>query len=846
MILYEQLYGKVRRCRNFIFFKPDLIHFRSGFFISESYSGLTLMIRFDHIRLKPRLLITMSPTFRVFLCIALVLSVLFVIQASPPTARKLDQSSKDVWFKEGERLTKLALYDSANVWFAKAAEIFQEEQKWDRVVACRNFIGDNERRMARYDLAFAILDSTLKLGEKKLGRVHADVAGTINKLGLYYRNKGDYDNALASFEEALKIRLRTLPTTHEDLGWSYNNLGMIEHQQGHFHRAITYFTKARDVFVSNGVGSQWSVAVAGNNIGTSYMGLGDDMNALSNFMQSLGIRKSIYGSNHLSLSQSYVNIANVYSRIGDFSKAEQYSLEALRIRLPLLGESHPDVAKIYYNLGVMNRRRDEYEEAIHYLTKAMGIYTKSLGFYHLDVARTWDELGESFLNQRHFDQAIDAFRRSLSIWDKIDSTHYRRAYNYRNIARVYEQWEQFDAARNNFEQALYIRRSKFGEKHPEVAEILLDLCHLSIHGGNYKNAKELNRQARISLHIDSNMPQSPEEQKLAIWCFLLAGDLELIGRPNVNQLELAFTEYRKASDLSLERREILLDENSQIFWSEIWHSAFAKGLAASNKLFEVTGNSKWIIEAFNLMEKSRSYLLTKYIGETRLIRSKVGEDSLVQHEVELRNSIGRLWSKIQGSGSFEKASPEDRSKLLSLESTLQAIRQQLKLAHPEYHQAVFGSVEFDSSKTSEYLRSQNLAVIGFFWSDTAVYVQLVSPTEFRIQVLGLTHSFLSSLNRFRIATQTSDVGSVQAAADSIAQVLLPVLNPVLRYRNLVVIPDGPLTILPFEILRSNESNSYMIESHAISYAYSINSIVRQFHPLSGDLEEVLGIAPFSK
>jgi len=110
--------------------------------------------------------------------------------------------------------------------------------------AAYNSIGLAYEDKGEYDRAIGYYQKALKIGIKKLGPEHPNVAIQYNNIGSAYKHKGEYDRAIGCYQKALKIDLKKLGPEHPDTAIDYNNIGSAYRSKGEYDRAIGSFQKA--------------------------------------------------------------------------------------------------------------------------------------------------------------------------------------------------------------------------------------------------------------------------------------------------------------------------------------------------------------------------------------------------------------------------------------------------------------------------------------------------------------------------------------------------------------------------------------------------------------------------
>lgn len=239
--------------------------------------------------------------------------------------------------------------------------------------AVRSAIGDAYVGLGRYPEAELQLQTALAIQRRIHGGDHADVASSLNALGVLLHAKGDYAGAQECFVQALAMRERLFGREHSDVAQNLNNLAVVLRLQG------------------------------------------DDVQAESLLRQALAIRRRLYGDEHLVIAETLNNLANVLLNRRDYAAAEPLCREVLSIRRKLLADEHPQVAQAIHNLGVLLSKEGRYAEAEPLLRRSIILYRKQLGSDHPELAGGLFNLGELLFRAGDAGSAEPFFRECLAI-----------------------------------------------------------------------------------------------------------------------------------------------------------------------------------------------------------------------------------------------------------------------------------------------------------------------------------------------------------------------------------------------------------------------------------------------
>src|SRR4029453_17217971 len=93
-------------------------------------------------------------------------------------------------------------------------------------------MGPPYRRLAEYDKAQQLLEQALASGTRVFGPEHAQVAETLDYLGVVLADRGDYGGAGQRLEQALAMRRKVLGPAHPEVAVTLAELGRVYQDQG--------------------------------------------------------------------------------------------------------------------------------------------------------------------------------------------------------------------------------------------------------------------------------------------------------------------------------------------------------------------------------------------------------------------------------------------------------------------------------------------------------------------------------------------------------------------------------------------------------------------------------------
>jgi CHAT domain-containing protein/tetratricopeptide (TPR) repeat protein len=284
----------------------------------------------------------------------------------------------------------------------------------------------------------------------------------------------------------------------EALAQDTNELAALNEQVEEFYQAGKY-TKATQVakqslaLAERQLGPDHPlVGTALNNLARLYGGQGRYVEAEPLYQRSLAIREKALGPEHPDVAQSLNNLAQLYDTQGRYAEAEPLQKRGLAIREKTLGHEHLDVAESLNALGLLYAAQGRYAEAEPLCKRGLAIREKALGPEHPDVAQSLNNLATLYYIQGRYAEAEPVYRRGLTIQENaLGSDHLNVSASLNNLAVLYDGLGRYAEAEPLYQRSLAIREKALGPEHPVVAQSLNNLAGVHRAQGRYADAERL-------------------------------------------------------------------------------------------------------------------------------------------------------------------------------------------------------------------------------------------------------------------------------------------------------------------------------------------------------------------
>lgn len=310
--------------------------------------------------------------------------------------------------------------------------------------------------------AIPLAEQSLRTTRAAKGEDHLETAARLDWLARLYMSVSRHDEVEPLRRRSLEIKTRLLPADDPQTAESMNDLASLFQVQGRFAEAEIMMQGAFEIY----------------------------QKALSEGDSKLtqGLR---------ALAASYNNLAFRYSRRGRFSEEERFYNRAIELTEQALGPSHAETAIGLGNLAAVLHKRGRPAEAELLMKRALAIYERQtdskilLAGQLLALANLcWDQ-GRLAEAEAHYQRALDV----RAIGRRSGRADVARILN--SLGALYRDQGRLADAEPLIMEALKIRQNKLLPDDPAIAESLTSLALLKKDQGHLAEAERLLQRALV-------------------------------------------------------------------------------------------------------------------------------------------------------------------------------------------------------------------------------------------------------------------------------------------------------------------------------------------------------------
>lgn len=682
--------------------------------------------------------------------------------------------------------------------------------------------------------AYALGDSLVSVGDYSGARTQYEIAihyfqingvqdsllETIGKVGRTFSSERDYSGLIMYVEPAISGLVPANEKTSYSLAYLYNLLGFAKKKLLQYAAALEAYENALRIFEQN-------------------------------------------KANGPNVAYTYRQAAQIYMRRLDYAKTTDYLKRGLKSDSTNAFES-----TFYTHLAMAEQFLDNKDQALEYYKKAM-----QLPFKHLNEKAATLTVGASiYVKKGVLDTARILCREALAIFSKEEGSWASKLEIYLSLAKIAAKQGKETEANQYFQKALE-QSDEYPVKKRETAGLYADWGKFHLDHGNLDQALSYFQKALIQVipNLNStNLNISPSIESLypepwIMTAAALKGEalrIQYEQSQNIQDLKIAGESYL----LALATIDILKStygtEKARLYIGDYGNQYYEEAIGVFYQLHKQTDDVAYLGQIFQLMERSKAAILKEARQQHKAILLAAIPDSILKREEALRSDIAAIkkilaFEKLLEIEKDQETIHELEAKLNRLEEANTDFLTQLENKYPKYRTLISNATTPKLEIVQQGLPQSGQVVLEYFWGSESAYLlwmtsdqadvfqiedfqQLSSDLEELLSLLRHGNKLLKSPEQFNTLSYST--------YNALGFRTIPLQS----VDKLLIIPDGQLHYLPFDVLLtevapaiSSFECSYLIKNHATSYAYTASNI--PVSEIASGNQRFLKIAPgFSK
>lgn len=774
-----------------------------------------------------------------FLCLFFLSTTsLLAFQQLPPTLKKYDNLEKAV--SAIEQLAYAGEFSEAINLGESIKEIYRKQDDKERLC----FIN---QELLLFEVLREDLDVDQKEREiqtfceksKKNNDPHIDqicqaalahlmiYSGQIERFGRYYQNA----DSLAKQQKDYK----TLRNLNVNIATEYLFLSEWKEAKAYLELAEKALSKEKIKPTNTELGSLHNAR------SVIYYNLSEYDKALESALFNVYMLENSEEDQTIALLYDYNNLAGIYTGLGEEENALIYHKKALEILPNTTDYPIAEEAVLYYNTSIAYEHAGQKELALLNNHKALVALAK-ISNRNPDINSThvscYYNLVNIFLKEHDIDSCNYYINKAQELIRQSPIL----------MADYYQQKSKIEVAKQNYKKAIFYANKSldqslkdYGKKDIRTSDSYMVLSKIDEANKEYSsmvtNAQLALSCVSINFNYD-NLYENPTVENvihkkiaISILTYKIEGLLALYKQKNSPDLAQAIFATTRFSTQVLEQasKEFKNPTTKRRWLQSQAIPLFETAIESAMSIAKSTGDQQYLQEAFELSERSKSMLMTDMLQEQQAAAAGGVPDSLVEQLQDLKRALyvaeKKRFDAIAAQDVATKKEAENR--IFQINQNLDILKRRFEKDYPKYYNLKYDEKQVSLEEIQRALPAGSM-LLEFFEGDSSIYI--FSVYSDRLEVVSferdkkyrhLFERFSNSLIDIRkfVNHPVEVYNDFVTDAHALYQYLIAPID-VQGITRLIIIPDGELSYLPFEVLLSDTVTLIANEHHIIKANFS--------------------------
>lgn len=529
-------------------------------------------------------------------------------------------------------------------------------------------------------------------------------------------------------------------------------------------------------------------------------------------------------------------LGNLYTVLGDYENAENTIKQYYFIASQEKNKAQKTAAIL--NLSNVYQNTGNIYKAIELIEKT--IQTEKLS--NTEKGLLLNNLGTNYVLSSKKSEAETSFLKAVSLLKKDKSQTETLANAYRNLAQLKVNENDFVKASEYFEKAKTEFNKTSNREPRKIGQFYYEAAFIAFSEGKFVEAQE-----NIDFIFKTLIPsysstknKLPNQNSLYAETVLLdALDLQALIFLAENKPKEALKSYELSFQIEEMIQSLLVYENSKIITQVRNRNRTEKCIEIYLSLYEKERKMSYLESAFLLSEQTKSVVLKNHLKNSETISR---EEKLILQQLQNWNTtILKEQQKLELADiSKINEAVKKQNELMLLLKTKQSKTDSKK------------NTNFDLSALYAKLEKDNPLLIEYFFGTHCIYNFTLENNKIALHRIETDKNafpeLLSFISLFKDPSAiTNNPKKYNLLGNKVYKKLqIPHSS---KHKNLILIPDGILSFLPFEALINETSNTtnftkmhYLLDKFDVAYNNSAELYLNA-NTLSNGKENILGVFP---
>jgi CHAT domain-containing protein len=663
---------------------------------------------------------------------------------------------------------------------------------------------------------------------------------TLNNQAKDLTYNGNYIKAEELLLKVLDLKLLYMPDSANRLISTYGNLGVINSSMLRFDKALEYHKKTIDLIETYEPNYKYKFILY-LDMSNVYFRQNDIQKGIQFFKSMFNIFSfQISNINDLSKANAYANIALVLTNYSNYFTKEELmkfkSIEYYINQAEIFSQNHPsELEVLYVNICISK-------------------------IFDTDIS-----LKESY------------FKKRKDLLDKYFSDSYYRKVRYLKDYAYFQIYykKNTELGIELLNNACQIIIDHFGEESSLLNYIYATLSNQYLVQKNYPVAIEF-AQRRLQLSLKdyynfNSFRENPKEEEISDIpgaYYALKVKSKALYRlyqknNNISYIEASYSSLELAIKLLEKIRNRIDTETSQFLMSAKESQIYDFAQLVCNEMLRATGDQIYKEFSYQINEKGKAFTLLSSIRSKEAIKYGGIPIELLESESELNQQISAHNELILAEKENEHPNQNRidtwESVLFDLQMEYDNLIDFFEEKYPKYYELKYDNSVIGTDDIQKKL-DENEVLVEYSLSDSILFAYIIGKELNIIKEIKIDTSLINNCTElYQIMTKQSFSNNARYSFENYTQlayniykVILKPLEEYIEGKNLIIIPDGQISYIPFDALLTKETHfsdpdyynlPYLLYKNGSSLSYSATIHFGDKKDIRHPKHDILAFAP---
>jgi CHAT domain-containing protein len=705
------------------------------------------------------------------------------------------QASPGALIEQGEFCIQSEDYQIAIDLFEEALPHYQESGDQAMIASLNYWIGYAYSYTGDMENTCYNASNGLFIAEKQLeSDAFSHYAGLLMLMGECKSHEGDLKAQMSYYRQAKKAALKRYGMYHDITADAYFSVGAAYGSRGDWANCILYTDSS--LHIAKTINYRQGMSDALLNLSYSFAEKEDYQKAVDFQKQALNL-----ATTKKSKAESLHNLGTYYTDLGKLDESLSFLKQAKEIKKEIYSEADRTqfvtdiaIAKVYFEKKDLSKAEAMLGDIIEGLKGVSG------GEYLLQIAHNY--LARLYLEKKAYGLALQAIHKSIN---QENGWNYITVSAYMVKGEILMKQQAYEAALSAINQGIQLQVQDYSFQDPFTNPSWDQMGNID--------------QARILLDFKGT----------------------ILREMGVEQGDMALLEAS---------RQTLLQEDSLLSWTRTtFHNQRSKDLMAQKanamsanllstlyELYHATEAAQYFDQALACMEKNKAITVLENLNSQYANEYSDVPLELVTREKKLLRAISNYNVLIRRNKGYvaEEQIKEWENSLVASRMSLDSLLTVMEEEFPRYYQMKHDYAIAGVEVITQNILQDNEVLLEYFVEKDQVYILLAGKTEHQFYISDCDQLRENCLKLRDAAIRKS--ASFFTMSHQLYHCLIGSVAKQIEGKDLLIIPDGILTQIPFELLLKEAVDSttehlhkdlpYLIVDHPVRYLLSANTLLQ--------------------